>query len=88
MIAMYAVYGKDFGSKPGLNNVNALCIGNVNIKNGKLEAQKIFHNGATLPAPYTPVFYAHYKQQSDWIKIKQCKGEVTPEYNVKTAESI
>jgi hypothetical protein len=63
-LRMKAVYGKDFGGAPGINNVTTVLQGPVTVvQDGdeyKLTALAEFANGEVLPEGYTPIFLARF----------------------------
>jgi hypothetical protein len=87
-----AVYGIEFGSKPGRQNVDVLLQGPINLVNKNdfyiLEANHKVYNGDDLNGEYEPIFYASYRNDSGNFGIKKSRFMIETASKLKNKKQI
>jgi hypothetical protein len=78
-----SVYGKDFGSSFGKDNVQLILQGRTNIVPAnstvlELKGQNTFSNGQELEGRYRPIFEAHYDSRFNCFDRKNCRTWIRP----------
>lgn len=74
-LANKIVFGKEFGGKRGFSNVDVVLIGDVNIEQGNLTANRSYANGSTPSGPDKPYLVMRYMQGRNDIGFKNVRSE-------------
>jgi hypothetical protein len=74
-VANKIVFGKDFGGKPGISNVDAVLIGDVEINSGKMSATRMYANGQTPTGGDAPYLVMRYMQGRNDVGFKNVRAE-------------
>ena len=88
----YSVYGVDYGSNLGRQNVSVLLQGPVSlVKRGRLyelDANNVHYNGETMKGDFVPVLMAIYKGDRSNFGVKGARFAIQPKGSRKVHEWI
>lgn len=74
-LANKIVFGKEFGKKRGFSNVDLVLIGDVNIEQGTLTANRSYPNGTTPSGSDKPYLVMRYMEGRSDLRFKNVRAE-------------
>jgi len=74
-VANKIVFGKEFGGQRGFSNVDAVLIGDVNIKGGVMSATRMYSNGQTPTGGDQPYLVMRFMNGRNDVGFKNVRAE-------------